>query len=80
MVHAFVLLILENLASIAGKLLGVPLETVRTVNGSRIGLLDFGNPWIMDGLALVYLAAVIALASLTYRYVEVLATKPPSAS
>ena len=25
----------------------------------------------MDGLALVYLAAVIALASVTYRYVEV---------
>ena len=38
---------------------------------SPIDLLDFGNPWIMDGVALVYLAAVIALASVTYRYVEV---------
>jgi peptidoglycan/LPS O-acetylase OafA/YrhL len=71
MVHAFVLLILENSTSIAGKLLGVRLETVRTVNGSRIALLDYGNPWIMDAVALVYVAAVIALASLTYRYVEV---------
>ena len=26
----------------------------------------------MDGVALVYLAAVIALASVTYRYIEVL--------
>ena len=71
MVHAFVLLILENSTAVAGKLLGVRLETARIINGSRIGLLDFGNPWIMDGVALIYVAAVIALASLTYRYVEV---------
>ena len=71
MVHAFILLILENSTAVAGKFLGMRLETVRVVNGSRIGLLDFGNPWVMDGLALVYIAAVIALASLTYRLVEV---------
>lgn len=71
MVHAFVLLILENSAAIAGKLLGVRLETEWVVNGSRLGVLDFGNPWIMDGVALLYLAAVIALASLTYRFIEV---------
>ena len=41
------------------------------IAGKPIDLLDFGSPWIMDGVALVYLAAVIALASVTYRYVEV---------
>jgi peptidoglycan/LPS O-acetylase OafA/YrhL len=49
----------------------VRLETGRLIGGSAVELLDFGNPWIMDGVALVYLAAVIALASMTYRYVEV---------
>jgi peptidoglycan/LPS O-acetylase OafA/YrhL len=71
MVHAFVLLILENSTAVAGKFLGMDLKTERVVNGSPIGLLDFGNPWVMDGLALVYIAAVIALASLTYRFIEV---------
>jgi peptidoglycan/LPS O-acetylase OafA/YrhL len=71
MVHAFVLLILENLTAVAGKFLGMGLKTERVVNGSRIDLLDFGNPWVMDGLALVYIAAVIALACLTYRFIEV---------
>jgi peptidoglycan/LPS O-acetylase OafA/YrhL len=71
MVHAFVLLILENSTAVAGKALGVRLETGRVIGGSAVELLDFGNPWIMDGVALVYLAAVIALASVTYRYVEV---------
>jgi peptidoglycan/LPS O-acetylase OafA/YrhL len=71
MVHAFVLLILENSTAVAGKFLGMGLKTERVVNGSPIDLLDFGNPWVMDGLALVYIAAVIALASLTYRLVEV---------
>ena len=71
MVHAFVLLILENSTAVAGKVLGVRLETERIITGSQIDLLDFGSPWIMDGVALVYLAAVIALASVTYRYVEV---------
>ena len=71
MVHAFVLLILENSTAVAGKFLGMGLKTERIVNGSPIDLLDFGNPWVMDGLALVYIAAVIALASLTYRFIEV---------
>jgi peptidoglycan/LPS O-acetylase OafA/YrhL len=71
MVHAFVLLILENSSAVVGKVLGVRLETEQIVGGSSAGLLDFGNPWIMDGVALVYLAAVIALASVTYRYIEV---------
>lgn len=71
MVHAFVLLILENSTAVAGKFLGMGLKTEHVVNGSRIGLLDFGNPWVMDGLALVYIAAVIVLASLTYRFIEV---------
>jgi peptidoglycan/LPS O-acetylase OafA/YrhL len=71
MVHAFVLLILENSTTVAGKFLGMGLKTERVVNGSPIGLLDFGNPWVMDGLALVYIAAVIVLASLTYRFIEV---------
>lgn len=71
MVHAFVLLILENSTAVAGKFLGMGLKTEHVVNGSRIGLLDFGNPWVMDGLALVYIGAVIVLASLTYRFIEV---------
>ncbi len=71
MVHAFVLLILENSTAVAGKVLGVRLETGRIIAGRLVDLLDFGNPWVMDGVALVYLAAVIALASVTYRYVEV---------
>jgi peptidoglycan/LPS O-acetylase OafA/YrhL len=71
MVHAFVLLILENSTAVAGKVLGVRLESGRIIAGKPIDLLDFGSPWIMDGVALVYLAAVIALASVTYRYVEV---------
>jgi peptidoglycan/LPS O-acetylase OafA/YrhL len=71
MVHAFVLLILENSAAVVGKVLGVRLETERIIKGSPTDLLDFGNLWIMDGVALVYLATVIALASVTYRYVEV---------
>ena len=50
---------------VAGKALGVRLETGRVIGGSAVELLDFGNPWIMDGVALVYLAAVIALALVT---------------
>jgi peptidoglycan/LPS O-acetylase OafA/YrhL len=40
-------------------------------NGKSLLLPLIGNAWIMDLLAIAYLAAVVALGALAYRYVEV---------
>jgi peptidoglycan/LPS O-acetylase OafA/YrhL len=70
MVHAFVLLIFDNVTAVAGKLLGAQLTVPLTLNGKSYHMLDYGNPWVMDAVMLVYVALVIAGAALCFRYVE----------
>ncbi|EWY39662.1 acyltransferase [Skermanella stibiiresistens SB22] len=70
MVHAFLLLIIENSTAVAGKLLRVQLSHDHMSIAGKVKLIDLGGPWVMDGVIVAYLVAVVALAALTYRFVE----------
>lgn len=67
MVNLFVVLMIERAANAAEKLLG---RSVWTTTGTGERLLEVGPKWTMDLLAIVYLAAVLLMAAITYRLVE----------
>lgn len=74
MIHAFVL---ENLVDRVGVLVerkfGVGLWTQipDVLGGPDVALMVLGGRWQCDLVAIAYLAVVIGLASLSYRFVEV---------
>jgi len=70
MVHALVIALYEKAAVAMQKLSGQPMFVKHTTGGAEDRLISFGVPWMMDFLALGYLATVVAVASLTYRFVE----------
>ncbi|MBP2300829.1 acyltransferase family protein [Azospirillum picis] len=70
MVHALVLAVLQKGASVMQGMLGRPLFTERTVDGTTDRLLFFGDLWAMDLLAVVYLLVVTVLSAITYRFIE----------
>ncbi len=70
MVHALVIALYQKAAALMQKLLGLPMFVGLTVDGGETRLIFFGSTWVMDGLALAYLATVSALSALTYRFVE----------
>lgn len=70
MVHALVIALFEKTAIIIQRLLGQPMFVEQTIEGDEERLISIGIPLVMDSLALAYLGTVIAVASLTYRFVE----------
>jgi len=69
MVHAFLLIFLLRAASAAEKVLQQPVRI--NIDGHSGKLYFISNIYVMDLAALLYLGAVIALAGITYRRVEV---------
>lgn len=73
MTHTLMLLGLDKIIGFAEKRLHLDITYLEivTYNGKPLLLPLIGNAWVMDLLALTYLAAVVALGALAYRYVEV---------
>ena len=72
MVHAFLLIVLLRVVSAIEKFSGTGL---RIDVGRPAKLYYIGDRLLMDGAAVVYLLTVIALASLSYRFVESVARR-----
>lgn len=72
MVHWFVISIMRGALKLAERAVGQKLEIGVTPEGVPLAhpLLYLGDRWLTDVLALAYLGAVVALASLTFRFVE----------
>jgi peptidoglycan/LPS O-acetylase OafA/YrhL len=70
MVHALVIALYQKTAAVMQKLLGRPMFAETAVGGEETRLIFFGGTWVMDGLALSYLATVVAASALTYRFIE----------
>ena len=70
MVHTLLLVALGRGVNLAEKLLQLRLTAPIEVNGQTRSLLVLGGPWAGDILALVYLAAVVGVAALTWRWIE----------
>ncbi|WP_179505611.1 MULTISPECIES: acyltransferase family protein [unclassified Sphingomonas] len=64
MVHFFGAFLTNNVLRAAGKLLHKPT----TLPGTDLALV--GNAWVMDGVTLAFLAAVVLVATQTYRFIE----------
>jgi peptidoglycan/LPS O-acetylase OafA/YrhL len=69
MVHALVLILVDNGVRLVAGRLGLHLETVAVLNGEAYRLIDGGGV-ATDLFALLSLAVVIAAASITYWLVE----------
>lgn len=70
MVHALVVAVLNKLVTVASAKLGVPLIEMVPLYDEVYPTISFGGPWVMDALVLGYIALVIGLSVLTWRYVE----------
>jgi peptidoglycan/LPS O-acetylase OafA/YrhL len=64
MVHFFLAFLINNILRVAGKAFN--LST--TLAGTDLVLL--GNQWAMDIVTIAYALAVVAMASVTYRFIE----------
>lgn len=71
MVHALVIALYEKAAVATQRLSGQPMFVEQATDGVEDRLISFGATWMMDFLALAYLGTVVAVASLTYRFVEI---------
>lgn len=70
MVHALVALVMMHSIRIHEALTGVPLIPAEPVSGAVQDFVFYAGDYAMNLLALGYLAAVVAVAALTYRFVE----------
>jgi peptidoglycan/LPS O-acetylase OafA/YrhL len=70
MVHAFIAFAFGLAASLVQRKWGMPLWQTVIESGVTKRVVMVDNVWLLDGIAIVYLAVVIALASQTYRFVE----------
>jgi peptidoglycan/LPS O-acetylase OafA/YrhL len=73
MTHILVVVGIDKLTGFAEKRVGLHMSFVElyTHEGGVIRLLLIGSPWVMDVMAVGYLAAVVALGALAYRFIEV---------
>jgi peptidoglycan/LPS O-acetylase OafA/YrhL len=71
MAHALVVLTAVGLVAILGRFTHYDyLVKISGFEGPSNNRIDFGNPFIGDAATIVYLIAVVILASLTYRFIE----------
>jgi peptidoglycan/LPS O-acetylase OafA/YrhL len=63
MVHFFIVVGFYRAVAAAEQIVHHPLRTPRDV-------VDLGNPWVMDTVALAYLGVVIAVAAAATRFIE----------
>lgn len=70
MVHSLVIAVAHRGVSVLEQLSGHKLSAIVEQGGERTMLISFGSAWTMDALVLIYVAVVIALSMLTWRYIE----------
>jgi peptidoglycan/LPS O-acetylase OafA/YrhL len=70
MTQALLLIVMERVIRAIGAHFGGPAPIEATVEGNRQALLWFGSAWSADGLVVLYLALLLAMASLTFRFIE----------
>lgn len=70
MVHDFVAYALSLALSAAEKLFGLKLWRELSFDGEVTRGADLGSQFAGDGLTILYLAAVIVLSAMTYRFIE----------
>lgn len=70
MTQAFLLIVIARIIRLLQAQLGGANRIEATVEGFRQPLLWFGGDWSADALVLVYLVLLLAIASVTYRFIE----------
>ncbi|MEW5728443.1 MAG: acyltransferase [Pseudomonadota bacterium] len=70
LVHTLLLVMIGRAVNLAEAKLGLALMVPAGWNGESFHLVALGGPWLTDLAAGLYLAAVVAVASLTWRLVE----------
>lgn len=70
LVHFFVLAVMSGIARALQKMTDMHILEQTTYLGKKHEMLDFGNAWQMDLVTLAYLAVVVGLSALTFRFVE----------
>lgn len=70
MVHSLVIAVAHRGVSVLEQLSGHKLSAIVEQGGERTMLISFGSAWTMDALVLIYVAVVIVLSMLTWRYIE----------
>ena len=73
MVHALVSTCIGRVLRVVGHFAGYQVSELDLADsfGRIVKVALIGGAWTMDGLAAIYLATVVALAALSYRFVEV---------
>lgn len=71
MVHTLLLVVIGRAVNMVEAKTGLQLTMAATWNGEPFRLTAFGDMWLTDAAAALYLATVVGVASLTWRMVEV---------
>ena len=74
MIHALLILIIGRSLNLFEKMTGETYFIKHVYENSETELVLLHNPYFMDFLTVVFLAVVIALSSLTYKYIELRAS------
>lgn len=70
MVHALVITCVNKIVNVASVKLGVPLFDMVPTYGEINPVINFGGAWVMDLLVMAYLAMIIGLSALLWRFIE----------
>jgi peptidoglycan/LPS O-acetylase OafA/YrhL len=70
MVQALLLIVIARAIRTVEAHFGGPATIEANVEGSRQMLLSLGSPWRADALVLLYLVLLLAIASITFRFIE----------
>jgi peptidoglycan/LPS O-acetylase OafA/YrhL len=70
MVHSLVIAVAHRGVSVIEQIGGVKISQVVEYAGERTMVISFGTAWTMDALVLLYVAVVIAISMVTWRYIE----------
>jgi peptidoglycan/LPS O-acetylase OafA/YrhL len=70
MVHAFVIAVVHRMMTVLEQSAGRSLSSEVVNFGQTARALSFGGAVVMDGVVMVYLAVVIGLAALAWRFIE----------
>ena len=70
MVHSLVIAVAHRGISVIEQIGGVKISQVVEHAGERTLQISFGSVWTMDALVAIYMAVVIGLSMLTWRYIE----------
>lgn len=71
MVHTLLLVVIGRAVNLAEAKTGLTLTMPAAWNGESFRVVVLGGPWLTDAAAAAYLAVVVAVASLTWRMIEV---------